>query len=251
MIRSLAAMTLATFATFATDSVAVAAPPKSPVSIVLVHGAFVDASGWKAVYDKLTSDGYEVLVVQNSTETLEGDVNATQRAIAAAKNPVVLVGHSYGGMVITQAGADPKVRTLVYIAAFAPDVGESVESLSANPPPNTTPPPIVAKDGFLRLDETKFPGQFAQDVPIATTRFLAAAQVPWGQAALTAKVTTAAWKSKPTYYVLTVNDMIVPPVAQRQMAQRASAKIIEVKSSHAAMLAQPAAVAAAIETAAQ
>ncbi len=248
MLRSLAAMTLATLAS---ASVAVAAPPKPSVSIVLVHGAFVDASGWKAVYDQLTKDGYEVLVVQNSTETLEGDVGATQRAIAAAKNPVVLVGHSYGGMVITQAGNDPKVRTLVYIAAFAPDAGESVETLSANPPPNTTPPPIVAKDGFLTLDEAKFPGQFAQDVPIATTRFLAAAQVPWGQAALTAKVTTPAWKSKPSYYLLTVNDRIVPPVAQRQMAQRASAKIIEIQSSHAAMLARPAEVAAGIETAAQ
>jgi len=244
----LGTLTAISLATLAAGAMAAAAPPE-PLSVVLVHGAFVDGSGWRAVHDELTKDGHEVLVVQNSTETLSGDVAATKRVIDAARHPVVLVGHSYGGAVITQAGADPKVRSLVYVAAFAPDVGESVETLIAHPPPNTPPVPIVAKDGFLTLDKTQFPVRFAQDAPIAVTRFMAASQPHWGHAALTAKVTAAAWRSKPTYYVVTGDDLIVPPSAQRDMAKRASAKILEIKSSHAVMLSHPEDLAAFIETA--
>lgn len=226
-----------------------AARPAQPVSVVLVHGAFVDGSGWRGVHDLLAAKGYEVLVVQNSTETLKGDVDTTRRAIAEAKHPVVLVGHSYGGAVITEAGNDPKVASLVYIAAFAPDAGESVETLIAKPPPGAPPVPIVAKDGFLMLDKEKFPTAFAGDAPPTVGRFMAASQTPWGQAALEGKVTTAAWKSKPVHYIVTVNDLIVPPVAQRQMAGRAGAKVVEVKSSHAAMVSHPADIAAVIERA--
>lgn len=247
MIAKLAALTLMTLAS---GSAALAAPAPPSLSVVLVHGAFVDGSGWKAVHDQLVQDGYEVLVVQNATESLAGDVATTRRAIAEAKNPVILVGHSYGGAVITEAGGDPKVRGLVYIAAFAPDAGESIETLIANPPPGAPPVPIVAKDGFLTLDKAKFPTQFAPDSPPDVGRFMAAAQTPWGQAALTGKITVPAWKSKPSYFVLTTDDLIVPPVAQRQMAGRASAKITEVKSSHAVMLSHPREVTAVIETAA-
>ncbi len=243
------ALIAATLATLALGSTAVAQPAK-PTSVVLVHGAFVDGSGWKGVHDILVGKGFEVLVVQNSTETLKGDVETTRRAIAEAKGPVVLVGHSYGGAVITEAGADPKVASLVYVAAFAPDVGESIETLIAHPPPGAPPVPIVAKDGFLMLDKAKFPAAFAGDAPPATGRFMAASQTPWGQAALTTKVSVAAWKSKPAYYVVTANDLIVPPVAQRQMAQRAGAKVTEVQSSHAAMLSHPADIATVVERAA-
>lgn len=245
MLGTLAAMSIATLAA---GTMAAAAPPQS-LSVVLVHGAFVDGSGWKGVHDQLTKDGYEVLVVQNSTESLTGDVAATQRAIAEAKHPVILVGHSYGGAVITQAGTDPKVRSLVYIAAFAPDAGESVETLIAHPPPGAPPVPIVAKDGFLMIDKAQFASRFAPDSPADVGRFMAASQTPWGQAALTTKVTTPAWRSKPTYYVVTADDLIVPPVAQRDMAKRASAKVLEIKSSHAAMLSHPKDLAAFIETA--
>lgn len=247
MVRDL--IIASTIATLALGSAATAQPSRS-VSVVLVHGAFVDGSGWKGVHDLLSAKGYEVLVVQNSTETLKGDVETTRRAIAEAKNPVVLVGHSYGGAVITEAGNDPKVASLVYIAAFAPDAGESVETLIATPPPGAPPVPIVAKDGFLMLDKARFPAQFAGDAPLATGRFMAASQTPWGQAALAGKVVTPAWKSKPAHYVVTANDLIVPPVAQRQMAQRAGAKVVEVKSSHAAMVSHPADIAAVIERAA-
>lgn len=222
-----------------------------PVSIVLVHGAFVDASGWKAVYDILTRDGYEVLVVQNPTVTLEGDVEATRQVIAKAKKPVVLVGHSYGGAVITEAGTDPKVRNLAYIAAFAPEVGESVYELATRPVPGEPGPPLLPpSDGFLLLDPAKFPTAFAQDVDVSITGFMAVAQVPWGLDAVQGKVTRAAWKDKPIRFMLTAQDRIIPPATQRFMATRAGAKVVEVQSSHAAMLSHPKDVAAFIESAA-
>lgn len=222
-----------------------------PVSIVLVHGAFVDASGWKAVYDILTHDGYEVLVVQNPTVTLEGDVEATRQVIAKAKKPVVLVGHSYGGAVITEAGTDPKVRNLVYIAAFAPEIGESVYELATRPVPGEPGPPLLPpSDGFILLDPAKFPTAFAPDVDISITGFMAVAQVPWGLDAVQGKVTRAAWKDKPIRYMLTTQDRIIPPATQRFMATRAGAKLVEIQSSHAAMLSHPKDVAAFIESAA-
>ena len=222
-----------------------------PLSVVLVHGAFVDASGWQKVYDILKKDGYEVLVVQNSTATLEGDAATTERAIASAKHPVLLVGHSYGGAVITEAGNDPKVQRLVYIAAFAPDAGESVSTWIAKPVPGALPVPILPpQDGFLTLDIAKFPKSFAPDVDPATSAFMAASQVPWGQAAVEAKIDKAAWRSKPTYYMITTNDHMVPTPQQREMAARAHAHSVDIASSHAVMLSHPAAVVTFIERAA-
>ncbi len=225
--------------------------PDKPVSIVLVHGAFVDASGWKSVYDILTKDGYEVLVVQNPTVTLEGDVAATRQVIAKATKPVLLVGHSYGGAVITEAGADPKVKSLAYIAAFAPDVGESVFELATKPIPGESGPPLLPPDnGFIIVDPAKFPTSFAQDVDISVTGFMAVAQVPWGLGAVQPKLTVAAWKDKPVRYMLTTQDHMVSPTTQRFMATRAKARLTEIHSSHAAMLSHPKEVAAFIEAAA-
>ncbi|MBB3951050.1 alpha/beta hydrolase [Aureimonas jatrophae] len=221
-----------------------------PFSVVLVHGAFVDASGWRAVHDRLTEDGYEVLVVQNPTITLEDDVAITQKAIAKAKHPVILVGHSYGGSVITEAGNDPKVRSLVYLAAFAPDVGESVAKLAETPVPGEPGAPLLPPaDGFLIVDPAKFPAAFAADVDPGTTAFMARAQVPWGLDAVGGVITHAAWKSKPSYFMVTTQDRMVPPTAQRTMAKRADGKTQEIASSHAVMMSRPDEVAAFIESA--
>jgi len=210
------------------------------VSIVLVHGGFVDGSGWQGVHDILTADGYEVLVVQNPTISLAEDVAVTKRAIAAARNPVVLVGHSYGGVVITEAGNDPKVAALAYIAAFAPDSGESVETLIANPPPGAPVPPILPpQDGFLFLDNAKFAASFAADVDPVLARFMADSQVPWGLEALGGKVSSPAWKSKPTYYLVAADDHMIPPPAQRQMAARAGATVVESPGSHSVYVSHP------------
>lgn len=218
------------------------------LSVVLVHGAFVDASGWRAVYDRLTNDGYEVLVVQNPTVTLKDDVAVTERAIAKAKHPVILVGHSYGGSVITEAGNDPKVRSLVYLAAFAPDAGESVAKLAETKVPGEPGAPLLpAKDGFLIVDPSRFPTAFAADVDAPTTAFMAAAQVPWGLGAVGGVIAKAAWKSKPSYFMVTTQDHMVPPTAQRTMARRAHAKTQEISSSHAVMMSHPDEVAAFIE----
>jgi pimeloyl-ACP methyl ester carboxylesterase len=222
-----------------------------PVSVVLVHGGFVDGSGWQGVHDILTRDGYEVIVVQNPTVTLEDDVAVTRRAIAEAKHPVVLVGHSYGGVVITEAGNDPKVSSLAYIAAFAPDVGESVQTLIANPPPGAPVPPILPPQaGFLFLDRDKFAASFAADVNPRLAQFMADSQVPWGLEALGGKVTTPAWKSKPSHYFVATDDHMIPPPAQRQMAQRAGAEVVETPGSHAVYVSHPEAVAQLIEQAA-
>ncbi|TCR62922.1 pimeloyl-ACP methyl ester carboxylesterase [Bosea sp. BK604] len=222
-----------------------------PVSIVLVHGAFVDASGWQAVYDILTADGYEVLAVQNPTVTLKGDVESTRQVIARTAKPVVLVGHSYGGAVITEAGDMPKVKSLVYIAAFAPEAGESVFELATKPTPGEDQAPLLPPaDGFLLVDQAKFPAAFAADVDEKKTRFMAASQVPWGLGAVETKITVPAWKQKPTYFMVTTNDHMVPPSQQRSMAARAGAKVVEIGSSHAVMLSHPQDVAKFIASAA-
>ncbi|PBC11735.1 alpha/beta hydrolase [Mesorhizobium sp. WSM3859] len=227
------------------------AQTEQPISIVLVHGAFVDGSGWKPVYDILTKDGYEVLIVQNPTRTLEDDVATTARVIASAKHPVVLVGHSYGGAVISEAGDDPKVRSLVYLAAFAPDKGESVLELAEKPTPGEPSAPLLPPaDGYLLVDPAKFPTAFAADVDLSTTRFMAAAQMPWGLQAPQAKLAKAAWKGKPTYYLLTTQDHMIPPSTQRMMAKRTGGKLVEIGSSHAVMLSHPQDVASFIESAA-
>ena len=154
-------------------------------NVVLVHGGFVDGSGWQGVYDQLRKDGYKVTVVQNPTTSLADDVAVTKRALATQDGPAILVGHSYGGVVITEAGNDPKVAGLVYIAAFAPDKGESVSSLIKNPPPGAPVPPILPpQDGYLFLDRTKFRASFAADVSADAAAFMADSQVPWGLEAL-------------------------------------------------------------------
>ena len=220
-------------------------------SIVLIHGGFVDGSGWQGVYQQLKKDGYDVTVVQNPTTSLADDVAFTKRVIAEQKTPVILVGHSYGGVVVTEAGNDPKVAGLVYITAFAPDAGESVASLIANPPPGASVPPILPpQNGFLLLDKEKFQASFAADVDDQTARFMADSQVPWGLAALQGAVTTPAWKSKPSWYLVAGDDHMIPPPAQRNMAQRAGATIKEVDGSHAVYVSNPQAVAQWIEQAA-
>jgi pimeloyl-ACP methyl ester carboxylesterase len=222
------------------------------LSVVLVHGGFVDGSGWQGVHQRLVNDGFDVIVAQNPTISLEDDVAVTRRAIAKAKYPVVLVGHSYGGVVITEAGNDPKVKSLAYIAAFAPDAGESVETLIANPAPGAPVPPILPPvDGFLALDHDKFAASFAADVEPATARFMADSQVPWGVAALAGKASVPAWKSKPSTYLVATDDHMIPPAAQQAMAGRAKAQVIEAKGSHAIYVSRPDEVVAAIKQAAE
>jgi len=224
----------------------------SDTTIVLVHGGFVDGSGWQGVYDQLKRDGYDVAVVQNPTLSLEGDVAATRQVIDAQDKPVVLVGHPYGGAVITEAGTHPKVEAFVYIAAFAPDKGESVNTLIANPPPGAPVPPILPpRDGFLFLDRDKFHASFAADVTPEQAAFMADSQVPWGVNALGGSVTEPAWRVKPSWYLVATDDHMIPPPAQRAMSERAGATVVEVAGSHAVYVSQPGAVASLIEQAAE
>ena len=225
---------------------------QSTKNIVLVHGGFVDGSGWESVYSLLKKDGYNVAIVQNPTISLAGDVEATKLIINQQDGPVILVGHSYGGAVITEAGTDPKVVGLVYITAFAPDKGESVNSLIKNPPPDAPVPPILPPtDGFLFLDKTKFAASFAGDVDAEKAAFMADSQVPWGVQALAGEISEPAWKSKPSWYLLVTEDRMIPPPAQRFMSERAGSTVAEVAGSHAIYVSQPNAVAALIKQAAQ
>jgi len=221
------------------------------LSIILVHGGFVDGSGWEGVYDILKKDGYNVAIVQNPTNSLADDVAFTRRVIAAQQGKAILVGHSYGGVVITEAGTDPKVAGLVYVAAFAPDKGESVASLIKNPAPGAPVPPILPpQDGFLLLDPSKFVASFAADVSEPKASFMAASQVPWGVNALEGEVTSPAWRTKPSWYLVAKDDKMIPPAAQRAMSQRAGSKVTEVSGSHAVYVSQPQAVADLIKQAA-
>jgi pimeloyl-ACP methyl ester carboxylesterase len=216
-------------------------------NVALVHGGFVDGSGWKGVYDILKNDGYTVSVVQNPTLSLEDDVAVTRRALDALDGPTVLVGHSYGGAVITEAGTHENVAALVYITAFAPDKGESVNTLIADPPPGAPVPPILPPvDGFLFLDRDKFPESFAGDVPLAEAEFMGDSQVPWGVDALGGAITDPAWRSKPSWYLLVTDDKMIPIAAQRAMSERAGATTVEVPGSHAIYVSRPAAVASLI-----
>jgi pimeloyl-ACP methyl ester carboxylesterase len=220
-------------------------------NVVLVHGGFVDGSGWEGVYGILTKDGYEVSVVQHPTLSLEDDAAATKRVIDAQSEPVVLVGHSYGGAVITEAGNDPNVAALVYIAAFVPDKGESVNTLIGGFPKDGPQPPILPpQDGFLLLDQEKFPASFAGDVEPDLAAFMADSQLPWGVGALEGTNSKPAWGSKPSWYLLTTEDLMIPPPAQREMSGRAGATVEEAAASHSVYVSQPAAVAALIEKAA-
>jgi pimeloyl-ACP methyl ester carboxylesterase len=221
-------------------------------TIVLVHGGFVDGSGWEDVYKILKKAGYSVSIVQNPTLSLEDDVAVTKRVIATQSGPVVLVGHSYGGVVITEAGNDPKVAALVYIAAFAPDKGESVASLIKDPPPGAPVPPILPpQDGFLFLDKAKFAASFADDVPAEKAAFMADSQVPWGVAALSGSITEPAWKTKPSWYLVATDDRMIPPPAQQFMSKRAGSTVVETKGSHSVYVSKPEAVAALIDRAAK
>ncbi|HET6842309.1 MAG TPA: alpha/beta hydrolase [Candidatus Angelobacter sp.] len=221
-------------------------------NIILVHGGFVDGAGWEGVYKILKNAGYTVAIVQNPTITLRDDVAFTKQMIANQNGPVILVGHSYGGVVITEAGNDPNVAGLVYVAAFAPDKGESVSSLIANPPPGAAVPPIMPpQNGYLFLDKAKFPASFAGDVAPDTAAFMADSQVPWGVEALNGTISEPAWKTKASWYLVTTEDKMIPPDAQRAMSKRAGSTVVEVKGSHAVYVSQPQAVAALIEKAAQ
>jgi len=210
----------------------------------------VDGSGWEGVYQLLKKDGYRVSIVQNPTISLAGDVAATKLIVHAQSGPVMLVGHSYGGAVITEAGTDPQVVGLVYLCAFAPDTGESVNTLIANPPPGAPVPPILPpQEGYLFLDKAKFPASFAGDVDAAKAAFMADSQVPWGVEALSGMISEPAWKSRPSWYLVSTDDKMIPPPAQRFMSQRAGSTVVEVAGSHAIYVSQPNAVAALIETA--
>jgi pimeloyl-ACP methyl ester carboxylesterase len=244
--------TLAATAVLALGTLTTQAAESSVKNVVLVHGGWVDGSGWSQVYRGLRKDGYNVTIVQIPTASLADDVAATKLAISEQSGTVILVGHSYGGVVISEAGNDPKVKGLVYIAAFAPDKGESVQTLIANPVPGAPVPPILPpQNGFLFLDRVKFADAFAADVPPAEAAFMADSQVPWGVNALSSAVTEPAWKSKHSWYLVTTEDKMIPPPAQRQMAKRAGSTVAETKSSHAVFVSHPQAVIKLIEQAAK
>src|SRR3954452_2169018 len=221
-------------------------------NVVLVHGGFVDGSGWQGVYEALKSDGFNVSVVQNQTLSLESDVETTRNVLDLQDGPTILVGHSYGGVVITESGSHDNVAGLVYIAAFAPDAGESVNALIADPPPGAPVPPILPpENGFLFLDREKFAESFAADVPADLAAFMADSQVPWGVEALNGTITEPAWRDKPSWYLVASDDRMIPPPAQRFMSERAGATVSEAPGSHAIYVSRPRAVADLIEQAAR
>ncbi len=216
-------------------------------NIVLVHGAWADGSGWKGVYDILKKDGYDVSVVANPDTGLADDVAATKRVLARQDGPVVLVGHSYGGVVIGEAGIDPKVVSLVYIAAFAPDVGESAAQFLPKGPLPGTP----TKEGFLFLNRDAYLAAFAPDVPQDLREFMADSQVPFQLSGLLGKVKHAAWKTKPSWYLVSKDDAMIPPDVERAFAHRMKATTEEVAGSHVAFIVHPEVAAKLIEQAAQ
>ena len=221
-------------------------------NVVLVHGGFVDGSGWREVYDLLEADGFNVSVVQNQTLSLESDVETTRDVLDLQDGPAILVGHSYGGVVITEAGRHERVAGLVYIAAFAPDAGESVNALIADPPPGAPVPPILPpQNGFLFLDREKFAASFAADVPADLAAFMADSQVPWGLEALNGAVSEPAWRTKPSWYLVADDDRMIPPPAQRAMSERAGSTVIEAPGSHSIYVSQPDATAKLIARAAR
>jgi pimeloyl-ACP methyl ester carboxylesterase len=213
---------------------------RDALNVVLVHGGFVDGSGWEGVYRILKRDGHSVSVVQNPTLSLADDVAATKLTLSRQDGPAILVGHSYGGAVITEAGNDPKVLGLVYIAAFAPGEGESVNTLIKDPPPGAPVPPILPPvNGFLFLDKSKFRASFAGDVDAEKAAFMADSQVPWGVNALGGAISKPAWKAKPSWYLVSTEDRMIPPDAQRFMAKRAGATVVEARGSHAIYVSHP------------
>jgi pimeloyl-ACP methyl ester carboxylesterase len=221
-------------------------------NVVLVHGGFVDGSGWEGVYRLLEQEGFNVSVVQNPTLSLQDDAIVTRRVLDQQGGPTILVGHSYGGAVISEAGTHENVAGLAYITAFAPDQGESVNTLIAGFPQDGPQPPILPpQDGFLFLDREKFAESFAGDVEPAKAAFMADSQVPWGLDALGGAVSDPAWRHKPTWYLIVTDDRMIPPAAQRTMAERTGAQTAETPGSHAIYVSQPAVVADVIAQAAR
>ena len=219
--------------------------------VVLVHGGFADGAGWRGVYDLLTADGYQVSVVQNPTLSLEGDAKATRMILDRQQGPTILVGHSYGGAVITEAGTHNRVAALVYVCAFGPDTGESVNTLIQSFPADGPQPPILPPvDGFLFLDRDKFHASFAGDLSAEQAAFMADSQVPWGVDALGGMISEAAWRSKPSWYLITNQDLMIPPDAQQTMSGRLGATVAEADASHSVYISQPNAVADLIKQAA-
>lgn len=242
---SMAALGLASTASGA------AADTKTPTTVVLVHGAFADGSSWDKVTPSLEAKGFRVVAVYDPMTSLADDVAATRRVIEAQPGPVILVGHSYGGAVITEAGNDKKVAALVYVAAFVPDAGESINDLGkGQPPPPWVKKLVVDKGGFASLPTEVVTGDFAQDLPAAEARLLATKQGPIAARCFDDKITTAAWRSKPAWYVRAEADHMIDPQAQAFMAKRANAKVTSVKGSHVIMLSRPAEVTATILAAA-
>jgi pimeloyl-ACP methyl ester carboxylesterase len=221
-------------------------------NVVLVHGGFVDGSGWRGVYDALAADGYKVSVVQNQTLSLESDVETTHNVLDQLDGPAILVGHSYGGAVISEAGRHERVAGLVYIAAFAPDAGESVSTLIAGFPVGGPQPPILPPvDGFLFLDREQFAGSFAADLPADDAAFMGDSQVPWGVEALSGAITQPAWRDKPSWYLVAADDRMIPPPAQRSMSERIGATVVEERGSHSIYVSQPHATAGLIKQSAR
>lgn len=238
-------------ALIAAPSAAIASPPAAPIrNIVLVHGAFADGSGWKPVADILTRDGYTVSVVQEPLTSLEDDVTATNRILDRQDGPAVLVGHSYGGAVITEAGNNSHVASLVYVAGFVPDEGETViAQIKSNPPAADSIAPTA--DGYLLVDQAKFPADFAADLPLADAKFMALSQVPWNSKIVSTPITAPAWKTKPVYAIVATQDRMINPDLERSMYARAKAKVTEIAGSHAVFISQPRAIAKVIEQAAR
>jgi pimeloyl-ACP methyl ester carboxylesterase len=249
-MASLRTITASALAFLALAGSATAQPAREPAkNIVLVHGAFADGSGWRAVYDILKKDGYRVSIAQPPLTSLADDVEATRRLLAQQEGKTVLVGHSYAGAVITVAGDDPKVSALVYVAGFQPDKGEAIGDLvSKFPPPNDAVRPTGA--GFLELDPKKFPAVFAGDMPRADAEFLAVSQQPIAAAAFGMPVLSSAWRQKPSFGIVTTHDRALSPDLQRWMYKRSGSTVTEVQSSHAVYASHPAAVAKVIKAAA-
>ncbi len=226
-------------------------PPEAVKNIVLVHGAWADGSGWERVYKILKGKGYNVTIVSNPNTSLAADVNAAKAVLSQQDGPVILVGHSYGGAIISECGDDSKVVGLVYVAAFAPDEGESLAKMQESSPPNPESGVLPPKDGFIWYDVAKFHKDFCADLPAAKAEFMAHSQVPPGVEAFTTALTKAAWKTKPSWYIVSKEDRMIPPAVEEFMAKRAKSNITEIKSSHAVYISHADEVAAVIETAAK
>jgi pimeloyl-ACP methyl ester carboxylesterase len=251
-MKTIKSATVIVLAALSVCAATAGASPAQPVkNIVLVHGAFADGSSWAKVIPILQAKGYNVTAVQNPLTSLADDVAATKRALAQQDGPVILVGHSWAGFVITEAGMDPKVVGLVYIAAFAPDQGETAGELGkAYPPPPALAAPIVDKAGFLSLPTDAVVKHFASDLPASEARVVAAVQGPIAASAFGAQVSAAAWKTKPSWYIVSKLDGAIAPDEERFFAKRMKATTTELNASHVSMLSQPKAVAAVIMDAA-